>query len=310
MSKFKTFEDYGPQSFQRQMAEIMESGKGHGTRKYSKARDEDGFKEEFDESMKRFLANDNVTKPMNHNEAEKEYVRGKLNAPEEDFTINSAIRRVQEKANRTSGKIELEPLCDLEVAKRLVWESYKATAKKKGFEPVFSNEMKKVIRSLTAYFSGNEAKELDPRKGIYLWGSCGTGKSILMKVIQNVLSEFSYPLRFKMKSVPDLFNDALGSGVVDFSKYHNSNYCFDDLGFDGNTLKHYGNVVNPMEIILSARYIKFQSHGQLTHVTSNLPWTHPTRPSMSGRFDDRILSRGSEMFNFVLLKGDDLRRTP
>ena len=296
---------WGKQSFDKELAEIVDNREGHGVRKHEKL----PTKEEFDESLKRFLESDNVKKPTEHSEATKEYIREKVNAKEEPLSIDAAIRKIQSRAKNAGSKPTVQPLCDLDTAKRFIWESYKTIASEQNFTIKLTPQHKAVIPLLAAYFSGNETTELDPNKGIYLWGPCGTGKSILMKVIQNVLSTFDYPKRFFTKSVPDLFNEVQAAKEINLSRYCGSTYCFDDLGFDGNTLKHYGNVVNPMEIIFTARYPKFQSHGVLTHATSNLPWSSDKGESMSDRFNDRIASRGSEMFNFILLDGEDLRKS-
>lgn len=298
----------GLQSFDRQLADIVDNNIGHGGNRYKL--DKEGLipEKSLDESHKKALEVHPVTSTkIERNEAQKEHER-KVLADEEELTLDRAVRKVQDQVKGSFAKSRFQPLCDITTAKRLLWTSYAKYAEEHQRGLVFSDNLKAVIQLLVPYFTGNKSEVLDPNKGIYLWGPCGTGKSILMEMIQNVLVPYKYPMAYRVKRVPDIFEQATGRKDVDFSRYHSHHYCFDDMGFDEQVVNHYGNRINPMESILTRRYPSFQKRGVLTHATSNLPWTSTTGPSMADRLNERIISRGSEMFNFVLLKGDDLRK--
>ncbi|MGV6816167.1 MAG: hypothetical protein ACWA44_02725 [Thiotrichales bacterium] len=324
MTKIKDIEEHGPQSFQEEMNRIITTGEGLGSRKHQLGEDGNPTEEALDESQKRFLENDPIIKPMEHNEAEKTYVAEKLRVETKPFTIERALKDVESQASGTIRRPEISPLCTVDQFKRLLYQSYlvfereynKNRLPSQRIKLTFGENLKDTIDKLSAYFSGNPARTLNPSKGIFLYGPCGTGKSILLKMIQNVLlskaardpnTGKAYPMAYKIASVPHIFRQARNQGGVDFSKYFGHTYCFDDLGFDDQVVKFYGNTINPMQDILSERYIGFQSRGVLTHATSNLPWTHDKFTSMKDRLDERIISRGSEVFNFVVLDGDDFR---
>ena len=72
--------------------------------------------------------------------------------------------------------------------------------------------------------------------------------------------------------------------------YPSLNYCFDDLGIE-NTLNHFGEKINVMEEILTARYdIKHIK----THFTSNI-----NSAELKEKYGPRLASRMRQMFNTI-----------
>lgn len=290
--------EIGKQSYDRRMAVLL-ADMENGTKNYQDQYPVD----------KEVVKREPVESTEEQKAYAKKYAELVLRKGNDLVTFGSMVKKIRKQSKRVgSKKKEIKPMCDFQTAKKLIWEAYKAYAEQKGFEPVVTYQMKEVLPLLSNYFTGNQTDVLDSDKGIYLFGPCGSGKTVMMKVIQTMLASLNYTLRFNMKSVPNIYNEAIGEGKVDFSDYFYGRYCFDDLGFDDKVVKHYGNILNPMQVIFTERYNRFQSHGQITHVTSNLRWSGGD-DNMSDRFDDRIRSRGSEMFNFIKLDCDeDMRK--
>ena len=147
------------------------------------------------------------------NEKQKEYAKKVFAQSEETekSELQDALQAIQANVKRMRPKGKTKPLCDYQTGRRLVWASFKALAKRKGFEPTITPGLKKVLPLLTAYFTGNETLELNLSKGIYLYGPCGSGKTFAMKAIQLALKSTNYHRMFKLNSVPRIFDDLLES---------------------------------------------------------------------------------------------------
>lgn len=171
-----------------------------------------------------------------------------------------------------------------------------------------------VIKQLVLYFMAHEESTLNPKKGIYLCGPVGTGKTTLMRY----LSEWAKG-KFIFVSCRDIQQEFARDGFECLLKYSKKSYkfkggfhspengaityCFDDFGSEGRS-KFYGNDVNVMEEVLQDRYNEYETHGMLTHMTSNIIGGEVMQEHYGLRVRDRI--RG--MFNKVVLKGETFRK--
>lgn len=240
------------------------------------------------------------------NEAEQSYWDKvqKLNDENHERTLDEVLEEIKQPKRRK----EVRPICNYGQGRRLVWEIMKAKSSEFGFEVEVNNDLKALMPMLVSYFTGNRG-ELDLNKGLYLWGPCGSGKTFLMRVFQAVAKSVKHPRMFKISSCPQIYDNILETEKFNLNMYFSDHRCFDDAGFDPPVIKHYGNAVKPMEIIMTHRYNNFVKRGVITHMTSNLPFKSSNSDlTLANRFDDRIVSRMHEMFNFVLLKGQDYRK--
>ncbi len=153
---------------------------------------------------------------------------------------------------------------------------------------------------------------MDHKKGIFLFGTVGVGKTRLMELFalnkrqcfqmiscRKVASEYvkhgfpvieplsnqSYPF---VKTIGNFWHESMG-------------VCFDDLGTESDA-NNYGNKRNVFEQIILDRYDNHLPFDQ-THITSNL-----TPEMVKERYGERVSSRMREMFNLIELTGKDLRR--
>src|SRR6185312_1321354 len=161
-----------------------------------------------------------------------------------------------------------------------------------------------IIRLLCDYFSdcGNFEYADDHyslRKGLFISGNIGCGKTYLMKLLQENLKQY-----YRLVSCREIADKFALDGDEALEKYSSIReywdrvtgkkcqtiypYCFDDLGTESDK-KYYGNDVNVMLDILLRRYEK--GDFILTHVTTNL-----SADELKARYGNRLTSRFKEMF--------------
>lgn len=155
-------------------------------------------------------------------------------------------------------------------------------------------------------YSNNKPNFLDSKKGIWFYGTIGTGKSTLMRILAE--SQRFIDRGFKCVNCPTLATnyaakgiDALNESTLNEStKPFPVERGFDEVGREQIPAKYFGNELNVMEYIFQIRYdlrnkIK-------THVTTNLK-----KDGIKDLYGSYILDRFNEMFNYVEIKGESLR---
>ncbi|SFW90549.1 P-loop NTPase family protein [Chitinophaga sancti] len=141
--------------------------------------------------------------------------------------------------------------------------------------------------------------EIDLRKGIYLGGPVGTGKTQIMQLLRCIIPD---PMNYEVKHCdriseeytlkgPSMLYNYIGTENND--KYNHRIWCFDDLGAE-HTAHHYGSSCQVMKKILLRRYDLFTQFGTLTHVTSRL-----TTGAIEKKYGTDVRSRMREMFNRI-----------
>lgn len=149
---------------------------------------------------------------------------------------------------------------------------------------------------------------LDPDKGLWIWGSIGTGKSTLMRIINQFCYEMRpgelignnrYTLPFCLRirraiDICDAYAEKGSAGLKDIINIER--LCIDDIGTEGQVASYYGNATNVVGDLILRRYDmrrRFQ-----THATANL-----TPDDVRRVYGDRVFDRLGEMFNFVFYPG-------
>jgi hypothetical protein len=162
-----------------------------------------------------------------------------------------------------------------------------------------------LIWQMCLYFSGDKRCLLDAKKGLFLYGGTGCGKTTLMEFFR-----FNQVLSFAVIPVLPIAADYQknGSDAIlrykalfpssDILKSYGQDFigvCFDDLGVEVDQ-KHFGNESNVMADILLTRYDRMKSTGHnKTHITSNLNSTQ-----LGERYGERVRSRLREMCNVLI----------
>lgn len=237
--------------------------------------------------------------PIRQTEAEREYWEKIRNSPDPHAPvkhISDAMRNIMKVERAANVQRSEIPYDD---AKQLLWRIIQQDQRQRGYVYNFSDCIRALLPELLKYFLGDPESKFHLHKGIYLWGNVGRGKTQLFRFFD----AFTKAIKFSQfnivpskKIVYDISKDNDTSGL----EYYFTHYvCFDDLGFEEKQYKHYGNELRVMETILEQRY----NRRIRTHATSNVPPDH-----LGKYYDDRIVSRCSEMFNFIEVDGIDHRK--
>jgi len=232
-------------------------------------------------------------------------------------SIKECLRSVKEYSTTCQNSrllCDFEKYPEKEVQLKKIFVERFCKAKIEGFKVDQQNI--ETLRAIFAYFHGNTGT-FDVKKGIYLYGEFGSGKTSLFGLISNYLANvFPFSANgFGNASLEQVANefkngtDERGNkknsieGYV-FSKYTGKPYeiCFHEVGKTVNE-KFYGTdidgIINSM---FMRRYEVFQAQGTRTHCTSNF------HPKNLVNFDNAVLDRFSEMFNFVKWNGASFRK--
>lgn len=218
-------------------------------------------------------------------------------------TADDIVRSIQKRMQRINRKHAKCPV-SYEAARYIIWEAMKARLIDESVTPQFDGNMAEVIKNLIGYFTCTETK-FDLKKGIYLWGNVGRGKSFLMSLLSVFCKEIEYSYRnFNIYSVKELsFKVVRDSNIKHLDDCLKGKVCLDDVGFEEKNVFLYKNSVPIMEFLVDGRYNLFQKTGMVTHMTSNVP------PGLlETEYSKRVESRIHEMFNLVELKGIDKRK--
>nr|WP_299035033.1 hypothetical protein [uncultured Tenacibaculum sp.] len=193
-----------------------------------------------------------------------------------------------------------------EVLKNLIWKESKEYFRKKGRIFIVDDKNRDFLHLISLYFSNNPEFENEYggelRKGLFVHGKCGTGKSSIFDVIQIISRKYKLPyLWFKNISVHKIITDYNLEGECVVGNYTKGKVHFDDLGAE-KLANSWGVKENLMTRISEIRYNHFKAKGTKTFITSN-----KTINQIKASYGDRVYSRFFEMFNFLELPGDDRR---
>mgnify|MGYP002507815682 CR=1 FL=1 len=181
----------------------------------------------------------------------------------------------------------------------------------KEHEPHFeyTDELGEVHKNMLLYFLGNSRSEYNLNKGLYVYGSPGCGKSLLMQYVFKQLTGFLGVNSYRVAQSIDIVRDFQKNGLQTIEKYIKSDngkpiiYLIDDFGAGNRKVNNFGTTVDVFSELVVNRYPYFSKQGIITHFTSNI---QPI--DLKKEFDDRVSSRMAEMVNMVYLPSKDYRR--
>lgn len=172
----------------------------------------------------------------------------------------------------------------------------------------------KNYETLYFYFTKNELKckelNIDIKKGIWLYGEVGCGKTIAMKVFQDFcaynqhLGNRRFSMFWFQKIKKDYEDKEKRKYISELYGYDaKKDICFDEFLKKSN-VKDYGVNENIAEMLLDERYERFTNDGFITHITTNFP---PKYVEENSILDERTLDRCAQMFNIIEFKGGSKR---
>ena len=132
---------------------------------------------------------------------------------------------------------------------------------------------------------------------LLIQGKTGCGKTVLAKTLAKTIAvrnlcPYTVPMTYLVSYVK--MNDELPEFV-----YEDRMLVLDDVGTEPLEVQMYGNRYELFNEILYARYAKYQP----TAITTNL-----SLEEFGKKYGQRIASRMTEMFDNLVLRGEDLRR--
>lgn len=261
--------------------------------------------------------------------ASRERYFQKKNGNAKESTISETYLKEIAESRKRNTDISLEGLLSGIIAqpKKRIVEPYpiEISTIKKFFNMIIERELsvnhrqlfvdennEPITDQLVRYFSGNEVN-LNPNKGIYLYGPVGRGKTLIMKSLMIMCAEIERKLdaigdrytnqKFKIVNSKSIVNEIAATSKPEaMKKYYSGVICIDDLGAE-DSYKLYGNDMNVVGDIIIERYQRYQQSGLITHATSNI-----TPDEWRIKYGERVESRMHEVFNVVRLLGEDKRK--
>lgn len=142
--------------------------------------------------------------------------------------------------------------------------------------------------------------QIDLKKGIFLAGPIGSGKTQLMQLMRYLITGNH---DYNVYSCPKISLEYSQGGVNALQPYTYDRLktkenppvscCFDDLGKELN-MKHYGSYCDVMQHIMRSRHELLIHTGIITHATSSL-----NTLALEKRYGKEIRSKFREMFNRI-----------
>ncbi len=176
---------------------------------------------------------------------------------------------------------------------------------------IIREDQKKMLNSLFRWCIMDYTGELDPERGLLLWGDIGVGKSTLLQIVRLFCNRIRPMVNgqrysFRITNVIDIcarFSDESRDGGYNGIQTYISSarQAFDELGSETTPTGRWGNFENVMQYILQKRYDMRDAN--FTHATTNL-----SMAQLSELYSPRIYDRCKEMFNFVEIKGNTFRK--
>lgn len=159
--------------------------------------------------------------------------------------------------------------------------AYKEKVSEKGREFVADRHTLENIKALSVWLTSAPGK-----RGIYLGGNCGNGKTTMMAAFEKVCTRRG--MRVLRTSAPRMVAWHLdGHSVLDLP-YQEKVICVDDLGTEAAESMVYGNKVSVMADFFEEAY----KTGCFLFVTSNLG-----AQEIEDRYGERVRDRFREMFH-------------
>lgn len=156
----------------------------------------------------------------------------------------------------------------------------------------------------------NKVIKGDLKKGLYIAGGTGTGKTYLTELllalsmamqVEIQVGKIVRQLTWQNIRADEICEQYATKGAINEFKTKQI-LCIQDLGTEPLESSYMGNCINPLRQILEARADRPDT---LTIITSNIPMCHEHNLRMYG---DRVISRLPFTMNYLTMSGGDRRQ--
>lgn len=194
---------------------------------------------------------------------------------------------LQQRITRTGFKINLPP----EEVRILLTAAYRAEVASRNMKYQESEEITLAIKKMADALTAKSHKT-----GIVLCGTCGNGKTTLVRALQNSLvylklrnlTEYGMPI-MDAREVAERMKECKTSPLL----------AIEDMGKEPTTKLDYGNILNPVIEVLEHRY----NEQLFTVISTNL-----TAKEIKEKYGTRIADRFNEMMSVIIFTGKSFRR--
>lgn len=194
---------------------------------------------------------------------------------------------LRQRITRTGFKINLPP----EEVRILLTAAYRAEVASRNMKYQESEETNSAIKKMADALTTKSHKT-----GIVLCGTCGNGKTTLVRALQNLL------IYLKYRNLTEN-----GMPIMDAREVANRMrecktvplLAIEDMGKEPTTKLDYGNILNPVIEVLEHRY----NEQLFTVISTNL-----TAKEIKEKYGTRIADRFNEMMSVIIFTGKSFRR--
>jgi len=171
--------------------------------------------------------------------------------------------------------------------------------------PKWEDKHPELTDQIVRYALQLESFNGDTDKGLILMGATGVGKTVYLKSL-SLFMGYAQQFKFKIYTGFEMERIYQSEGEDLFSlesAMKSKMFAIDDIGEEHSTIKRYGTEINVGVDALTQRHQLYTNKGYLTFATTNL-----NAEMIGKKYGKRIESRIYEMFNFIGVKGEDLRK--
>lgn len=178
------------------------------------------------------------------------------------------------------------------------------------FEWRFDEREAEIIKCLIRYFINDPApiilpdgKKVEIHKGLFVYGSVGTGKTEIMQAFFKFCSTHNLCKSFRFTSMSAVHIEAKTNKDYDpVSENIMYDRIFDEFGRHTGPVIRFGDQLDINEAVVELRYERWKRYGQLSHFVAN------AQPNdLETMFSPMIFDRIREMCTSVLFPGKSKR---
>lgn len=227
---------------------------------------------------------------------------------EQDISDLEDLQKLQKKNSKM-----IPNSISTEQFKEIFWKEGKKYFQSKNRHFIVDDQNRRFLDLICRYLTNDNLFEKkyngELKKGLLIYGPCGTGKSSVIDIIRNISRTYKFKqLWFSNISVHDVISQYNLEGEHIVEKYRKGRVHFDDLGSE-KLANSWGVKEKLMARIIELRYNEFKHKGTKTFTTTNLTieelalFYGNNADANRNRFADRIY----EMFNIIPLDGTSRR---
>lgn len=194
-----------------------------------------------------------------------------------------------------------------EEARIIVDRIIQLETERKGRLPLTDPYTEQVFEDVTRYFIGDPDSPIPLQKNLFIYGNTGVGKDFLMKVMSYLCQVVPIPeMQFETVATKYLLRQvSKAKNLSPLDRYEKGPLLLEDLGDERKLVHLYKDDENPIDHLLTTRYIGFTKSNLRTHITSNL-----MPDEVEKRYGTRLYDRFMEMFEPVFYEGSSKRQDP